>query len=145
MTSPQTQYPVADGVFTWPSDDPRLIGSRCTSDGVVTFPAQASCPRCQSPMEEALLEPTGTLWTWTVQGFLPKSPPYAGPESPESFSPYGVGYVELGGQVRVESRLEGDPAALEIGMPMELVIVPFRKDAHGNEVMTYAFRPVAAA
>ncbi len=26
-----TRVPVADGVFTWPSDEPRLIGSRCVA------------------------------------------------------------------------------------------------------------------
>jgi hypothetical protein len=28
-------------------------------------------------------------------------------------------------------------------MEMELVVVPFRTDDDGNEVMTFAFRPVA--
>jgi len=40
--------PIAKGLFTWPSDEPRLIGSRCTACGVVTFPTQDSCPRCAS-------------------------------------------------------------------------------------------------
>ena len=46
--APMARVPVAEGVFTWPSDDPRLIGSRCAACGIVTFPAQASCPRCAS-------------------------------------------------------------------------------------------------
>ena len=33
------------------------------------------------------------LWSWTVQRFRPKSPPYAGPVA---FEPYAVGYVDLG-------------------------------------------------
>jgi uncharacterized OB-fold protein len=125
--------PVADGLFTWPADQPRLIGSRCRGCGAVTFPAQRSCPRCTSvDVEERLLERTGTLYTWTVQGFRPK-PPYAGPED---FEPYGVGYVELPGEVRVEARLTvADPDRLRIDMPVELVIVPF-----GDKV-TYAFAP----
>ena len=49
--------------------------------------------------------------------------PYVGPTTP--FEPYGVGYVELPGEVRVEARLtEADPARLRIGMPMELTVVP---------------------
>jgi hypothetical protein len=36
-----------------------------------------------------------------------------------------------------------DPDALGIGMEMELVILPFRTDDDGNEVVTFAFRPVA--
>ena len=34
--------PVAEGVFTWPADEPQLIGSRCTACGIVTFPTQDS-------------------------------------------------------------------------------------------------------
>ena len=132
--------PVAEGLFTGPADEPRLIGGRCRSCGTITFPKQGSCPRCTgSEVEEHLLDRRGTLWTFTVQGFPPK-PPYAGPEA---FTPYGVGYVELAGQVLVESRLtEHDPARLAIGAEMELVIVPFRRDDSGNDVVTFAFRPV---
>ena len=43
----------------------------------------------------------------------------------------------------METRLtEADPEALTAGMEMELVVVPFRTDDEGNEVMTFAFRPV---
>ena len=77
------------------------------------------------------------MWTWTIQCFAPKSPPYAG--TSEDFEPYGVGYVELPGEVRVEARLtEADPAQLRIGMPMELVLVPAPGD---GGAVTFAFRP----
>ena len=137
------QVPVADGVFTWPADKPQLIGSRCADCGMVTFPTQDSCPRCASTaMEAALLARRGTLWACTTQAF-PPPPPYAGPTGTE-FVPFGVGYVELPGEVKVETRLtESDPEALANGMEMELVIVPFRTDDDGNEVVTFAFRPVA--
>jgi uncharacterized OB-fold protein len=137
-----TSIPVAEGIFTWPGDAPQLIGSRCTACGIVTFPAQESCPRCASTeMEEHLLSRRGRLWAWTTQEFPPPSPPYAG-ASGDAFAPYGVGYVELPGEVKVETRLtESDPEALSIGMEMELVVVPFRTDDDGNEVVTFAFRP----
>lgn len=137
------QVPVAEGVFTWPSDSPQLIGSRCTACGIVTFPVQESCPRCASTgMAEHLLPRRGRLWAWTTQSFPPPSPPYAGPTG-DAFEPFGIGYVELGDEVRVETRLtEADAGALRAGMDMELVIVPFRRDDDGNEVVTFAFRPV---
>jgi uncharacterized OB-fold protein len=130
---------IAEGLFTWPSDEPRLIGSRCTACGATTFPRQRSCPKCAgSDTTEHLLSRTGTLWSYTVQGFRPK-PPYNGPEE---FVPYGVGYVELPGEVIVEARLtEHAPDALAIGAPMELVVAPYRRDDHGNDVVTFAFRP----
>jgi len=138
------RVPVAEGVFTWPSDEPRLIGSRCTGCGIVTFPTQDSCPRCPSTeMAEHLLSPRGRLWAWTTQEFPPPSPPYAGPTG-GAFVPYGVGYVELADEVRVETRLT-EIQGLTTGMEMELVLVPFHIDSDGNEVVTFAFRPVGGA
>ncbi len=58
--------------------------------------------------------------------------------------PFGVGYVELPEGIRVEARLtENDPDELRIGMEMELVVEKFIDDEDGNELMTFAFRPVA--
>ena len=114
-------------------DAPVLVGSACRACDTVTFPRQASCPRCTSTdVQERRLARRGTLWSWTIQRFRPKSPPYTGPDE---FEPYGVGYVELPGEVRVEARLtEADPDKLEIGMEMELTLI---------EDATFAFRPVS--
>jgi len=138
------QAPVAENLFTWPSEAPQLIGSYFPESGVTTFPASTSCPKTASRVvQQVLLPRRGTLWSWTIQGFLPKNPPYAGKESPKDFVPYGVGYVQLDDQVIVESRLtENDPAKLHIGMEMELVVIPFTTDDEGREVLTYAFAPV---
>jgi uncharacterized OB-fold protein len=134
---------MAEGLFTWPAEEPQLIGSRCAACGIITFPTQDSCPRCASTeMEEQLLARRGRLWAWTTQDFPPPAPPYSGPAGKE-FVPFGVGYVELPGEVKVETRLTvADPEALEIGMEMELAVVPFRTDDDGNEVVSFAFRPV---
>ena len=133
---------VGDGLIASSAETPELVASRCRRCGMVAFPRQSSCAACTSgDVEERRLARRGTLWTWTIQCFPPKSPPYAG--APEDFEPYGVGYVELPGELRVEALLtEADPARLEIGMPMELVLVP----APGRSgALTYAFRPVEAA
>jgi uncharacterized OB-fold protein len=133
--------PVAHGLFTDVDGQPRLIGSECEACGVVAFPKQASCPRCTSlEVHERALARRGTLWSWTIQCFAPKSPPYAVAD-PDSFQPYGVGYVELPGQVRVEARLtESDPERLRIGMPMELTLIP-APGREGAGVVTFAFAP----
>ena len=87
----------------------------------------------------------GTLWTWTIQHFMPKTP-YNSGETQETFQPYGVGYVELAGGVRVEGRLtENDPNKLEIGMEMELVFDTWRVDENADEVISFFFRPVVGA
>jgi uncharacterized OB-fold protein len=145
-TQTANRIPVAEGVFTWPSEDPHLIGSRCLTCGNHMFPVQSGCPRCTGEQTETVeLATRGTLWTWTVQGFPPKAPPYIGDADPKTFRPFGVGYVELPGQVKVEARLtEADPAKLRIGMEMQLVIVPLSTGDDGNEIVTFAFAPVDA-
>ena len=81
------QVAIEEGLFTWPSDDPRLLGSQCQDCGAIIFPMQSGCPRCASddtkPKE---LGTRGKLWTWTIQGYPPKSPPYAG--DVENFEPF---------------------------------------------------------
>jgi uncharacterized OB-fold protein len=114
--------------------EPRLVAGRCAGCGAVTFPLRAVCAACGSPVERELLPPRGTLWTWTTQGFEPK-PPYVA-DGDGDFEPYGVGYVEFDGYLRVEGRLtESDPDRLRIGMPMRVVAVT----RAGRT--TYAFAP----
>jgi uncharacterized protein len=143
MLEQQSFVPVAAGLLTGTADEPQLLGAECRRCGTVTFPAQGSCPKCTAEeMTERRLARRGTLWTWTIQCFPPKSPPYAVAD-PEAFEPFGVGYVELPGEVRVEARLtESDPARLRIGMEMELTLVPAPGD---SGAMTFAFRPVEPA
>jgi uncharacterized OB-fold protein len=135
---------VADGIFNIVDGKPILLGSRCTNCDNHMFPRQQGCPRCMFDQQEDIeLASTGTLWAWTIQAFPPKAPPYLGPVS-EDFVPYGVGYVELPGQVRVEARLTvSDPDKLVIGMEMELVLEQLTVDEYGNDVVTYAFTPTS--
>ncbi len=145
MGTSTPQIPFAPDVFTWPADEPQLIGGKCPACGAVTFPVQPSCARCGSTgVERELLPRRGILWSWTTQEFLPKEP-YTGGETPETFRPYGVGLVQLGDVVRVEARLtESDPAKLNFGMGVELTLVPFRVEDDGTEVLTFAFRPTGS-
>jgi uncharacterized protein len=138
------QVSVSDGVWTMGADGPHLLGSRCVDCGTHAFPAQSGCQRCAgtntAPVE---LSNRGTLWTFTVQGFPPKAPPYKGDVDPATFKPFGVGYVELPGEVKVETRLtESDPAKLRIGMEMQMVLETIATDADGNDIVTFSFAPV---
>ena len=119
-------------------DPPRLAGSACASCGTVTFPAQAGCAKCTgTDLARVELADRGTLWTWTVQAIEPKAP-YHPPD--DGFTPYGVGYVDLG-DVIVESRLLGDLAGFEIGMDMRLTLLPLWPGPDGSLVVSYAFEP----
>ena len=113
----------------------RLVAGVCRACEAPTFPPRERCPACgSSEVDETLLPERGTLWTWTTQGFEPKSPPYV--PAGGAFVPFAVGYVEFDGFLRVEGRLtESDPERLRIGMPMRVVAVD-----HGG-IATYAFAP----
>ena len=77
-------------------------------------------------------------------GFPTKSASYLGESDPQKFEPFGVGYVELPGQLKIESRLTvADPTALKTGMEMELVGEVIGQDEDGNDLVTFAFAPVA--
>lgn len=140
------QKALAPEISTWPDAEPALIGSRCGSCQATTFPVQRRCPACSSAaMSSEKLPRRGTLVAWTTQGF-PPGPPYKGPVG-RDFVPFGVGLVQLGlgngAVIRVEGRLtENDPAKLAFGMDVELTMVPFATDADGDELVTFAFRPV---
>ncbi len=139
------QKPLAD-IFTWPSDEPALIGSQCSACQAVTFPAQSRCPREGTQTMETIELPTrGTLIAWTTQGF-PPAIPYAGDPTGASFVPFTVGLIQLGDLIRVEGKLtEQDTDKIDFGMDVELQIVPFYTDAEGDEIMTFAFAPTSAA
>lgn len=137
------QVPIAEGLFTWPSAQPALLASRCNNCGIATFPVADACMACSGQdVAVAELPRRGTLWTWTVQQFMPKTP-YNSNETMETFTPYGVGYLELPGGVRVEGRLtENDPAKLKIGMEMDVVFDTYRTEDNGDEVINFFFKPV---
>lgn len=127
---------IAEGLFTGETP-PRLIGGRDRESGRVVFP----CPPGDR-FEPVPLSRTGTLWSYTIQRFRPKTPPYQGPEA---FRPFPVGYVELAGEVIVETRLANvDFDQIRIGMALELVQVPLDPEA-ADPVLIHAFQPIGAA
>jgi uncharacterized protein len=112
---------------------PVLRAGRDRLTGRIVFPWADG----RSDHEEIALPRRGTLWSWTVQRFPPKSPPYAGAGP---FQPYAVGYVDLG-VVIVEARLTGAPLdAYRIGLPMVLVAERFVL-ADDQVRLTFAFAP----
>ena len=128
-------HAIAEGLFT-NETPPRLIGGRDRESGRLVFP----CPE-GSGYAPVPLGRKGTLWSWTVQRYRPKSPPYAGPEA---FRPWAVGYVELPGETIVEARVVNVPFdAIHIGMALELAPVPLDPDSE-VPVLVPAFQPVGA-
>jgi uncharacterized OB-fold protein len=118
--------------------EPHLMGGRLPT-GEIVFPMPQG--DAAEGVEPYKLSRKGKLWSWTSQDFLPKEP-YEGPgsgegEGPPDFVSFLIGYVELPGEVIVESRIvDATLDELKLGMPMEFCIVPF-SDRH----TTFAFRP----
>lgn len=129
-------HPIADGLFT-ASNPPRLIGGRDVASGRIVFP----CPE-NGRFEPVPLSSEGTLWSYTIQRFRPKSPPYAGPED---FRPWAIGYVELPGETIVEARITNvDFDDIEIGMELRLTAVPLDPKDQNSPAIP-AFEPIGAA
>ncbi|CDO38136.1 MULTISPECIES: Zn-ribbon domain-containing OB-fold protein [Novosphingobium] len=127
---------IAEGLFT-DETSPRLVGGRDLATGRIVFP----CPESEG-YEPVPLSRDGTLWSYTVQRFRPKTPPYAGPEA---FSPWIVAYVELPGETIVEARLvDVDFDDVTIGMPLRLAPTPLDPGA-AEPVMIPAFAPAGGA
>ncbi|HET8612239.1 MAG TPA: OB-fold domain-containing protein [Sphingomonas sp.] len=132
-----TTRPIAQGVWT-DEQPPRLIGGRDRETGRIVFPMPRG--NAGEHYEPIPLSREGRIWSWTVQRFPPKSPPYAGPEP---FEPFALAYVELPGEVIVESRLSGfDFDQLECGLPVRLTTIPFTAAPDGATLSTYAFEPL---
>ncbi len=134
--------PVAAGVFAGEGDDTRLLAGRRKTDGRLVFPLPTGTRAMQFEMVE--LGRAGRLWSWTVQRFPPKEP-YDGPVG-DSFHPYAVGYIELPGELIVESRLvDVGFERLRLGLLMRVTTLAYRIDGDGTDVLTYAFRPAEPA
>ena len=118
--------------------EPRLMAGRLPS-GEVVFPMPKG--EAAAGVEPHPLPRKGKLWSWTQQGFRPKEP-YSGPgEGPHDFEPYLIGYVEIPGEVIVETRIvDATLDDLKLGMKMEFCVVPFDRTR-----ATYAFRPENSA
>ncbi len=125
--------PIADGLFT---DDvpPRLLGGIDRMTGRIVFPCPAGERFAAHPLGRH-----GTVWSFTIQRFRPKSPPYA---EPQAFEPFAVAYVELP-EVIVEARLTNVAlAAIHIGLPVSLTQIVLNPKA-ADPVLIPAFEPAA--
>jgi uncharacterized OB-fold protein len=124
--------PIAPNVFVT-EPELRLLGGRHRHTHKIVFPLPST-----GDYDRIELPPRGVLWSFTMQRFPPKSPPY---RRAEPFTPFAVGYVELPGALIVEGPLTDVTFEdLRLGLPMQLTTVDCGREA-GEIVQTYAFRP----
>lgn len=134
------KVPIIEGLFTWPSDDPRIIAGRCKKCGVVAFPKAPFCPNpdCEKErenMEQIELSKGGTLYTYTHQIYRPPAP-----FKIEPFQPYAIGMVDFPEGIRILgiiTRMED----LRIGMQVETTVGKLYEDEE-NEYITWMWNPV---
>jgi uncharacterized protein len=138
MTS---QIPAIDGWFT----DDALLGTRCEACGCYFFPPERTLcrnPACVSTsLTEVELSKRGKVWSFSVNHYAAPAP-YVGKEP---FEPYTVVAVELQTEqmVVLGQLAEGvDPATLEIGQEVEVMIEPLFTDEDGEHIV-WKWRPVS--
>ncbi len=144
MNSAIDSPPVVQGLFEGQGDSTRLLASRCRGCGSVYFPRSLSCrhPRCTDKAPQDIpLGPQGTLYSFTVQAYRPPAL-----FAMDNWAPYALGLVELPEGLRVMAMLTGRaPQDWRIGEPVVLTTGVLHRDREGRDVLTYQFRPVAAA
>jgi uncharacterized OB-fold protein len=132
------QVPIQPGLFTMPGDPrgPRLLAGQCQVCRQHHFPASTTCPYCSTDgCRTTAIGATGTLYVYTVVTARP--PGYRGEV------PYGFGVVDLPEGLRVISRLaESRLDELASGLPLELEIAPLFVNDDGDEVLSYAYKPL---
>ena len=142
----KSRVPAIEGWFTLDSREPRLLGLRDTESGSVFFPKDVAVSRAPghaaAPLEEVELSRRGRLWSWTTNHYAPP-PPYV---APDPFVPYTVAAVELAEErmVVLGQLAPGvDPAGLEAGDEMEIVLDTLYEDDE-NEYLVWKWKPVEA-
>jgi uncharacterized OB-fold protein len=112
------RVPIEEGFFRIPDDpteQPRLLGSRCPACEEVFFPRRLVCAKClHEGTEDTELSTQGVIHTWTychVPLFGKKDAEVAG---------YGVAQVDLPEGPRVQSILSGARDQFAIGATVEI-------------------------
>ncbi|MBL7120244.1 MAG: Zn-ribbon domain-containing OB-fold protein [Dehalococcoidia bacterium] len=134
------QVPIIEGLFTWPSDKPQLIASRCKKCRTVSFPKAAFCgnPDCEKLRENVeviKLSNSGTLWSFTTQIYAPPAP-----FKKEPYEPYGIGMVDTEEGLRVLGILTSSDN-LKVGTKVEMTAGKLYEDEE-NEYITWMWKPV---
>jgi uncharacterized OB-fold protein len=108
-----------------------LVVQECVACSRLRFVPTELCPACYSPAAIwSRVAGTGHVYTFTVVHRAP-TPVY------QAEAPYALAYVELDEGLRMPARLvDVDPAAVEVGMPVEVVF-----DDVDADLTLYRFRP----
>jgi uncharacterized OB-fold protein len=133
--------PVVDGLFTWPSEEPRLIAGRCATCAAVFFPRfhEQHRPECEArAVEEIRLSRRGRLVSFTT---IHVPPPPIFP-LPAAEVPYSVGLVELSEGLVVAGLVSRRaPGELRRDLEVEIVVEALYHEPDGTPRVTWKLRP----
>lgn len=140
----KNKLPAIEGWFTMDAE-PRLLGLKDSESGTYFFPKDVAITRApgyaDAPLEEVELSRRGKLWSYTTNHYKPPEPYVA----PDPFVPYTVAAVELPEERMVvlgQLAPGTDPATLEVGAEMELILDTLYEDDE-NEYLVWKWKPVA--
>ena len=146
MTTPKKRVPAIEGWLNIDEENPRLLGYKDESSGSYFFPKDVAVSRApghaDAELQEVSLSNRGKLWSYTTNHYKPPAP-YI---STEPFEPYTVAAVELTKErmIVLGQLADGvDPASVEVGQEMELVLGTLYEDEE-NEYLIWKWKPVAA-
>ena len=121
------------------SGSPYLEALKCSSCGAISLKKRLACPSCgaRDAMAPHRLADKGTLHAFSIiyRAFPGIEVPFIS----------AIADLEGGGTIKTNMiGIEPDPEKIELGMKVDVVyqIAP-RKDAEGNEYMTYYLKPAA--
>ena len=136
-TESQGLLPVVPFLKIPEGSDPYIEGSRCKNCGAVFLGERSTCSACSArdTMETLALSNQGELYVFSIvcRSF------------PGIEVPYVSAIVDLEGGGTLKGNLiniDADPEKIKMGMPIEVIYQKApRKDAEGNEYLTYYFQP----
>ena len=127
-----------DGYFTNPDsiDAPiQLIASYSPSAQAYFFPRRLRCPLTGGPVEDRLLSPQGTIYSWTYV-----TNPSMGRVKYSAEGGYGVAQVDFPEGPRVQGVILGSFGDWAIGQSVEVRLRKVRSE-NGVDLCAYAFVP----
>ena len=135
--------PFVEGHFAWPTEEPRLLGTRCRSCSTAVFPASFTCPNPACPQPDVVdhqFGRTGTLASYTVVRY-PPPPPFV---PPDPFEPFAIAEVAFDEGVQVIGPVPHEYGLVfELGIPRETTSDTYYPDEDGRDVLGWKFRPAA--
>jgi uncharacterized OB-fold protein len=134
--------PALPDLFTISEEGVHLMSAKCGSCGTFFFPRyhEQHRPGCtRQGVEKVSLSRQGRLSSYTIQYYMPP-PPF---KTQKDITPYIIGLVEFSEGIQVAGIVVACPSdELKTGMEMETTTFTLYRNDEGQDIVTWAFRPI---